>query len=149
MKKRSATLLLCVLIICSLLAGCMKNAEAVNFAGDIELGEDGIIKKEVFEQLVSANEIASICGKSGAYSYKWTVSGADVSEPRDLCMAVDIAENADGSIAVTLKSGEGFGFLPTLSITLNNKWEALAASVYDEKGSSSQQLPSREAKARA
>ncbi len=135
MKKRSATLLLCVLIICSLLAGCMKNAEAVNFAGDIELGEDGIIKKEVFEQLVSANEIASICGKSGAYSYKWTVSGADVSEPRDLCMAVDIAENADGSIAVTLKSGEGFGFLPTLSITLNNKWEALAASVYDEKGS--------------
>lgn len=32
-------------MICSLLAGCMKNAEAVNFAGDIDLGEDGIIKK--------------------------------------------------------------------------------------------------------
>lgn len=26
-------------MICSLLAGCMKNAEAVNFAGDIDLGE--------------------------------------------------------------------------------------------------------------
>ena len=60
MKKRSLALILCVLLMCSLLAGCMKNAEAVNFAGDIDLGEDGIIKKEVFEQLIERGEIASI-----------------------------------------------------------------------------------------
>ncbi len=134
MKKRSASLLLCVLIICSLLAGCMRNAEAVSFAGDIELGEDGIVKKEVLEQLISANEIASICGKSGGYSYKWTVSGADIGQPRELCMAVDITENADGSVRAALKSGENFGFLPTLSITLDNKWDALSADVYDTEG---------------
>ena len=121
-------------MICSLLAGCMKNAQAVNFAGDIDLGEDGIIKKEVFEQLTEQGEIASICGKSGEYSYKWTVAGADVTQPRDLCMAVDIAANADGSVSVKLKSGESFGFLPTLSVTLADKWDANSASVYDAEG---------------
>ncbi len=121
-------------MICSLLSGCMKNADAVNFAGDIDLGEDGIIKKEVFEQLISQNEIASICGKSGEYSYKWTVSGADIGEPRDLCMAVGIEESDDGSVAVTLKSEESFGFLPTLSVTLPGKWDALTAGVYDAQG---------------
>ncbi len=134
MKKRSASLLLCVLLICSLLAGCMKNEQAVNFAGERELGEDGIVKKELFEQLVSENEIASICGKSGRYSYKWTVAGADVAQPRDLCMAAQIEENDDGSVAVKLKSTESFGFLPTLSVTLTDKWEALNASVYGSEG---------------
>ena len=47
-------------MICSLLAGCMKNAEAINFAGDIDLGEDGVITKEVFSQLRDSGEIASI-----------------------------------------------------------------------------------------
>lgn len=134
MKKRSSALILCVLIICSLLSGCMKNAEAVNFAGNIDLGEDGIIKKEVFEQLIDQDEIASICGKSGEYSYKWTVAGADVTQPRDLCMAVDIAADADGGVAVKLKTDESFGFLPTLSITLPDKWDAQRASVYDAEG---------------
>lgn len=41
-------------MICSLLAGCMKNAEAVNFAGDIDLGEDGVITKDVFRSCVTA-----------------------------------------------------------------------------------------------
>ena len=134
MKKRTASLLLCVLLICSLLAGCMKNAQAVNFAGDIELGEDGIVKKELFEQLISENEIASICGKSGQYSYKWTVAGADVAQARDLCMAADIEKNDDGSVAVRLKSTESFGFLPTLSVTLTEKWDAPNAGVYDSEG---------------
>lgn len=119
---------------CSLLAGCMKNAEAVNFAGDIDLGEDGIIKKEVFEQLIERGEIASICGKSGEYSYKWTVSGADVKQPHDLCMAVTITENSDGSVTVKLKTDESFGFLPTLAVTLTDKWDAQNASVYDVEG---------------
>ncbi len=126
--------MLCVLILCSLLAGCMKNAQAVNFAGDIDLGEDGIIKKEVFERLINENEIASICGKSGVYAYKWTVSGADLTQARDLCMAVVIGKNDDGSITVELQTDESFGFLPTLSITLCDKWTALSAGVYDENG---------------
>lgn len=54
MKKRSIALILLVLMICSLLAGCMKNAEAVNFAGDIDLGEDGVITKDVFRSCVTA-----------------------------------------------------------------------------------------------
>ncbi len=119
---------------CSLLAGCMKNAQTVNFAGDIDLGEDGIIKKEVFEQLINKNEIASICGKSGVYAYKWTVSGADLTQARDLCMAVGIGKNDDGSITVELQTDESFGFLPTLSITLCDKWTARSAGVYDENG---------------
>lgn len=121
-------------MICSLLAGCMKNAEAVNFAGDIDLGEDGIIKKELFEQLSEQGEIASICGKSGEYGYRWTVAGTDIKQPCELCMAVDIAVNSDGSVTVKLRSGESFGFLPTLSVTLADKWEAQSAGVYDAGG---------------
>ena len=98
MKKRSIALILLVLMICSLLAGCMKNAEAVNFAGDIDLGEDGVITKDVFSQLRDSGEIASICGKSGEISYKWTVPGTEVTNPQDLCMAVAITEKTDGSV---------------------------------------------------
>lgn len=121
-------------MICSLLAGCMKNAEAVNFAGDIDLGEDGVITKEVFSQLRDSGEIASICGKSGEISYKWTVPGTEVTNPQDLCMALTITEKTDGSIEITLKSDKSFGFLPTLSVTLKDKWDALSASVYDADG---------------
>lgn len=121
-------------MICSLLAGCMKNAEAVNFAGDIDLGEDGVITKDVFSQLRDSGEIASICGKSGEISYKWTVPGTEVTNPQDLCMAVAITEKTDGSVEITLKSDKSFGFLPTLSVTLNDKWDALSASVYDADG---------------
>ena len=85
-------------MICSLLAGCMKNAEAVNFAGDIDLGKDGVITKEVFSQLRDSGEIASICGKCGEISYKWTVPGTEVTNPQDLCMALTITEKTDGSI---------------------------------------------------
>ena len=121
-------------MICSLLAGCMKNAEAVNFAGDIDLGEDGVITKDVFSQLRDSGEIASICGKSGEISYKWTVPGTEVTNPQDLCMAVAITEKTDGSVEITLKSDKSFGFLPTLSVTLNDKWDAISASVYDANG---------------
>ena len=134
MKKRSIALILLVLMICSLLAGCMKNAEAVNFAGDIDLGEDGVITKDVFSQLRDSGEIASICGKSGEISYKWTVPGTEVTNPQDLCMAVAITEKTDGSVEITLKSDKSFGFLPTLSVTLNDKWDAISASVYDANG---------------
>ncbi len=121
-------------MICSLLAGCMKNAEAVNFAGDIELGDDGIVKKEVFERLIDSNEIASICGKSGNSSYKWTVSGADITQPRDLCMAVTVSVEDNSDIRIEMKSDVPFGFLPTLSVTLNDKWAVSAAGVYDADG---------------
>ena len=106
MKKRSIALILLVLMICSLLAGCMKNAEAVNFAGDIDLGEDGVITKEIFSQLRDSGEIASICGKSGEISYKWTVPGTEVTNPQDLCMAVAITEKTDGSDE---RNGRGTG----------------------------------------
>ena len=97
-------------MICSLLAGCMKNAEAVNFAGDIDLGEDGVITKDVFSQLRDSGEIASICGKSGEISYKWTVPGTEVTNPQDLCMAVAITEKTDGSVEITLKSDKASAF---------------------------------------
>lgn len=94
---------------------------------DIDLGEDGVITKDVFSQLRDSGEIASICGKSGEISYKWTVPGTEVTNPQDLCMAVAITEKTDGSVEITLKSDKSFGFLPTLSVTLNDKWDALSA----------------------
>lgn len=133
MKKRLIALLVCTLAVCSLLTGCMKNAEGTAFAGEIKLGEDGIVKKEVFESLISRGEIASICGKSGNIDYKWTVSSADITQPRDLCMAVSVEVNDDGA-AVKLLTDASFGFLPTLAITLDDKWDASGAGVYDEKG---------------
>ena len=134
MKNRKIALILCVVLICSLLAGCMKNSEAVNFAGDIELGEDGIVTKTVLEGLRDAGDIASFCGKTGQYEYKWTVAGADIKTPADVCMAVSIAAGDGEELTVTLKGGKSFGFEPTIAVTLPEKWSAQSVSVYDENG---------------
>ena len=42
-------------------------------------------------------------------------------------MALTITEKTDGSIEIALKSDKSFGFLPTLSVTLKDKWDALSA----------------------
>ncbi len=134
MKNRKIALILCVVLICSLLAGCMKNSEAVNFAGDIELGEDGIVTKAVLEGLRDAGDIATVCGKSGQYEYKWTVAGADIKAPADVCMAVAISSGDGEELVVTLKSDKSFSFEPTLAVTLPEKWSAQSVSVYDRDG---------------
>lgn len=134
MKNRRIALILCLVLICSLLTGCMKNSEAVNFAGDIELGEDGIITKAVLEQLRDAGDIASICGKSGQYSYKWTVAGADIKTPADTCMAVSVEPGEGEALTVRLAAEKSFGFEPTLAVTLPEKWNAQTVSVYDADG---------------
>ena len=85
MKNRKIALILCVVLICSLLAGCMKNSEAVNFAGEIELGEDGIVTKTVLEGLRDAGDIASICGKTGQFSERKGFNNVRIS-PRSLAV---------------------------------------------------------------
>lgn len=127
-------MILCVLVLCSLLAGCMKNEEAVNLADDIRLDSDGIVTSQTLSELRRSGNMASIYGKCGDYEYKWTVSGADITTERDICMALEISADDDGAICISLKSRQSFGFLPTLSVTLNGKWDAQSASVYSPDG---------------
>ncbi len=49
-------------------------------------------------------------------------------------MAVAITEKPMAALRSRLKATKSFGFLPTLSVTLNDKWDALSASVYDADG---------------
>lgn len=134
MKKQMIAFLLCVLILCSLLAGCMKNEEAVNLAEDIHLGSDGIVTAQTLSELHRSGNIVSVYGKSGDYEYKWTVSGADITQERDICMALEISAGEAGAVSIKLKSTRAFGFLPTLSVALPEKWEAQSAGVYASDG---------------
>lgn len=132
--KKSIRSVVCMLfaVVLSLAFGCANTAPRT-ISGNIEIPKNGIIEKSVFEQLKAENSIAVFCGESNGIKYEWTVFGSDISDPKQLDMALSFDENRDGeAIAFTLSSAENFGFKPTLSIYLNEVWKAQSASVFSD-----------------
>ncbi|MDE6539297.1 MAG: hypothetical protein K2K66_03830, partial [Ruminococcus sp.] len=61
-------------------------------SGNIAIAENGIVEEEIFRQLKEDNSIAVFSGESNGIKYEWTVFGNDISEPKDLNLAVDFYE---------------------------------------------------------
>ena len=71
MKKFLSILISIVLLF--LLCACEGNFSQVDLQSDIAIPEDGIIEKSVLNHIKDENAIATFTGKSGDYSYEWTV----------------------------------------------------------------------------
>ena len=129
MKRIISLSLVFALIIC--LCGCSGNFSQVNLNEPIAIPENGVVEKAVIEKIKNENAIAVFEGISDGIKYEWTVFGSDITEAKDINLAVALSETADG-LNVKLTETEDFGFPVLLSIHLNEKWSSQGATAYKD-----------------
>ncbi len=127
--KKSISLILVGVLLLSLCA-CQGNFGSVNLQETIIIPEDGLIRQEILQQIHQENAIAGFQGSSGDFNYEWTVFGSDITQVKDVNLAVSIEQNDDGSVDISLSQKESFGFSGLLSIHLNENWSAQSATAY-------------------
>ena len=130
--KRIRNLIVAAIMLLTLTA-CSGNFEQVNLKEPIEISEDGIVEKSVLNQIKEDKAIVTFIGTSGGMEYEWTVFGSDLSETKDVNLAIDL-EATDAGLELGFLGKEELGFPALLSIHLNEKWIADSATAYrDEK----------------
>ena len=129
MKRIISLSLVFALIIC--LCGCSGNFSQVNLNEPIAIPENGVVEKAVIEKIKNENAIAVFEGISDGIKYEWTVFGSDITESKDINLAVTLSKTADG-LNVKLNETENFGFPLLLSIHLNEKWSSQGATAYKD-----------------
>ena len=127
--KRLFSLLLALLMMLSLCA-CQGTFGSVNIKAPMDIPEDGVISKTTIEQIKSENAIAVFTGTSGDLKYEWTIFGSAIREAKAANLRVQLLETAEGDIRIILTQAEAFGFSATLSIHLNEQWNAESATAY-------------------
>lgn len=126
--KRLIPILLIFSLLLSLIS-CSGNYGEVDLKKPVPLSEDGIVEKELLDKIKNENTIATFTGTSGGLDYEWTIFGSDLHETKDVNLLVTL-EKADSGIKVSFADSESFGFTALLSIHLDEKWTALAATAY-------------------
>ena len=129
--KRILSLLLTFVLLLSITA-CSGNFAQVDLKEPIDISEEGIVEKSVFDKVKNENAIATFKGKSNDIYYEWTIFGSDITDTRDVNLSVIIKES-DSGVKVTFNETEDFGFPALLSIHLNEKWKVNSATAYDGK----------------
>ena len=138
--KKILSLFLAFTIMLSMCA-CQGNFGSVNLNEPIEIPENGIIKESIIKKIQSENAIGVFTGESGGLRYEWTIFGSDITEPKEINLAVSITKTVNGDPKVTLSQAEPFGFSALLSVYLDEEWDAQSATGYaDEKAVASVSL---------
>ena len=138
--KKIVSLLLALSIMLSLCA-CQGNFGSVNLSDSIAIPDDGVIKESIVKQIQSENAIGVFTGESNGIRYEWTIFGSDITDPKEINLAVSITETIGGETKVTLGAAESFGFSALLSVYLDEQWKAQSATGYaDEKAVTSVSL---------
>ena len=127
--KRLLSLFLAFTIMLSLCA-CQGNFGSVNLNESIAIPQNGVIKGNVVRQIQSENAIGVFTGESNGIRYEWTIFGSDITEPKEINLAVDITETIGGNPNVALRTTEPFGFSGLLSVYLDETWNAQSATGY-------------------
>ena len=131
--KKILSLFLAFTIMLSLCA-CQGNFGSVTLNESIEIPENGIIKESIIKKIQTENAIGVFSGESNGLRYEWTIFGSDITEPKEINLAVSITKTVNGDPKVTLSRVEPFGFSALLSVYLDDKWDAQSATGYaDEK----------------
>ncbi len=126
--KRILCLLLTLACIVGVLCSCDSlNKQPVTLADSITVPEDGIIFADIFTELKLENKAVTFIGESGGIRYEWVIFGSDVKETKDCNLGLEITEANSERLAFRFLSEESFGFSPTLSIYLNDSWNAQSA----------------------
>ena len=140
LMKKILSLLLAFTIMLSLCA-CQGNFGSVNLNESIEIPENGIIKESIIKKIQTENAIGVFSGESNGLRYEWTIFGSDITEPKEISLAVSITKTVNGDPKVTLSTSEPFGFSALLSVYLDDAWDAQSATGYvDEKAVASVSL---------
>lgn len=125
MKLKMLSLACLITVFC----GCSVQQEK-NYQGNMKIADNGIVEQSVLKQIKEDNAVVTFSGNSNDCKYEWTVFGDDISNPKDINLAVEIKEDKE-NIEVNLQSDSDFEFLPVLSIYLNSAWDCDNATVYD------------------
>ena len=140
MMKKILSLFLAFTIMLSMCA-CQGNFGSVNLNESIEIPENGIIKESIIKKIQTENAIGVFTGESNGLRYEWTIFGSDITEPKEINLAVSITKTLGGDPKVTLSQVEPFGFSALLSVYLDEEWDAQSATGYvDEKAVASVSL---------
>ncbi len=130
--KRLISLLISIMLLLSLTA-CGGTFAQVDLQDTMAIPESGMIEKKVIKAIQEENAIGSFEGECNGFTYEWTIFGSDISEARDINLALEIMEDAEG-VSVSFAEDEPFGFPALLSVYLNESWDGLSATAYqDEK----------------
>lgn len=115
------------------LTACGGSFAQVDLQDTIMIPENGIVETKILKVIKEENAIGSFQGESNGFPYEWTIFGSDISEARDVNLALDIQNTEDGVI-VFFEEQDPFGFPALLSVYLNECWDSLSATAYqDEK----------------
>ena len=129
MKKLLCGLLslLMILSLCS----CSGSFAQIDLQDTIMIPEDGIIEKKIIKAIAEENAIGSFQGESNGFTYEWTIFGSDITEARDINLALEV-QNAEDGVSVSFAEQESFGFPALLSVYLNESWDSLSATAYQQ-----------------
>lgn len=126
--KRLIGLMLSMLMLLSLTA-CGGTFGQIDLQDTMMIPESGIIEKKIIQTIQEENAIVSFQGESNGFTYEWTIFGSDVSEARDMNLALEIEKQEDG-ISIVFEEEKAFGFPALLSVYLNESWDSLSATAY-------------------
>ena len=96
--------------------GCQGNFGKVSLQDAIEIPADGMIMKNIVQQIKNENAIGNFYGESNGFKYEWTIFGDDISTVEDINLLVDVNQTEGKEINVTLAQKEAFGFPALLSL---------------------------------
>ncbi len=127
--KRIFNIILAMALLLALTA-CGGNLVQVDLKEPIAISEEGVIEKSILDKVKADNAIATFTGVSNNIKYEWTIFGSDITETRDINLALTL-EETDKGVEITFVEKEDLGFPALLSIHLNEKWTADSATAYD------------------
>lgn len=127
--KRIFNIILAMALLLALTA-CGGNFVQVDLKEPIAISEEGVIEKSILDKVKADNAIATFTGVSNNIKYEWTIFGSDITETRDINLALDLEETERG-LTIVFRETENLGFPVLLSIHLNEKWTADSATAYD------------------
>jgi len=128
-KMRRLFFVFLILSLVLSLFSCSGNYAQIDLKAPVELPENGVIEKEIFDQIKQDGAIAVFTGKSEDLVYEWTIFGNDLVVTRSVNLSLDIEEN-EGSVKITFAEKEDFGFPAFLSVHLSEKWAEQSATAY-------------------
>lgn len=126
MKTR---IIACILLLSLMLTGCAGSYGQVNLQEAVEIPENGIISENIVKQLKSETAIGTFQGQSNGFDYEWTIFGSDITDTKEINLKVDI-EQLETGIQIQFFQEQPFGFPALLSVQLNDTWNALSATAY-------------------
>ncbi len=112
------------------ITACSGNYAKVDLRKPIDIPQNGIIEKQLLDEIKAENAIATFTSKSNNLKYEWIIFGSDLEETKDINLSLSLEEK-EGSVSVKFNETADFGFPSLLSIYLNKKWTANSASAYN------------------